>query len=94
MAPRRNQPRQSVVATYWALDPAAVAAHLSSGHDGLSSTDAARRLRESGPNELREQRPSSRLDVFIRQVRSPLLLLLVFAAGASAVTASGSTPRS
>ena len=47
---------------------------------------AAQRLREYGPNELRERRRLSRLDVFSRQLRSPLLLLLVFAAGASGLT--------
>jgi Mg2+-importing ATPase len=86
VAPRRTQPRQSVLATYWALDPADVATRLSSGPEGLSAAKAAQRLRELGPNQLREQRPSSRLDVLVRQLRSPLLLLLVFAAAASAVT--------
>ena len=72
--------------TYWALTAAEVASRLESGAAGLSSAAAARRLAEVGPNQLRERRRLSRLDVLGRQLRSPLLLLLVFAAVASAVT--------
>jgi Mg2+-importing ATPase len=71
---------------YWAADLAALFTRFRSGATGLSAEDAARRLREEGRNELRERRRSTRLDVLIRQLRSPLLLLLVFAAAASAVT--------
>jgi P-type Mg2+ transporter len=53
---------------------------------GLSSAEAARRLVQYGPNELREQGQLSRARVLWNQLRSPLLLLLVFAAGASALT--------
>ncbi|HEX5215661.1 MAG TPA: magnesium-translocating P-type ATPase [Vicinamibacterales bacterium] len=71
---------------YWTLDASEVAQRLTSGPEGLSGAEAATRLREHGPNELRERRTLSRLGVLVRQSRSPLLLLLVFAAGASAVT--------
>lgn len=86
VAPCQSQPRQSAIAAYWALDSTELAKRLESGADGLSGTEAAQRLRDHGPNELRERRASSRLDVLFGQLRSPLLLLLVFAAGASAVT--------
>jgi Mg2+-importing ATPase len=71
---------------YWALDGADLAKRLASGLEGLSRTEASRRLAEYGSNELRERRQLSRLDVLTRQLRSPLLLLLVFAAAASALT--------
>lgn len=71
---------------YWALDAALLATQLASGPDGLSRTESARRLAQYGPNALRGQRQLSRLDVLTRQVRSPLLLLLLFAAGTSALT--------
>ncbi len=48
--------------------------------EGLSSAEAARRLLEHGRNELREQEQLSRWRVLGSQFRSPLLLLLVFAA--------------
>ena len=78
--------RQSVLAAYWALDVEELSKWLQSGPEGLSGARAADRLREYGPNELRKRRRLSRLDVLVRQLQSPLLLLLVFAAAASAVT--------
>jgi Mg2+-importing ATPase len=73
-------------AAYWSLQPAALNAELRSGVTGLSEAEAAARLEEFGPNELRERRSDSRLHVLVRQLRSPLLLLLLFAAAASAMS--------
>ncbi len=86
VAPRRAGPPARVPAAYWALDAADLSTRLESGPAGLSGTEAARRLAEYGANELRERPHLTRLDVLARQLRSPLLLLLVFAAGASALT--------
>ena len=77
----------SVPTEYWALDVADVARRLETTSDGLSRAEAARRLSAFGSNELQPGRQLSRLAVLARQLRSPLLLLLVFAAGASALTA-------
>ena len=77
---------KSTPTAYWALEPSALARRLRSGPEGLSATEAATRLGQHGPNALRERRRPSRLDVLVRQVRSPLMLLLVFAAGAAALT--------
>jgi P-type Mg2+ transporter len=71
---------------YWSCDAAELAAMFGSGPDGLSRAEAAERLKIHGTNELRERQTLSRLSVFGSQLRSPLLLLLVFAAGASALT--------
>jgi Mg2+-importing ATPase len=71
---------------YWARTPAEVAAALGTDLDGLASDEAARRRTISGPNELHVRGTRSRLHVLWRQVRSPLVLLLVFAAGASIAT--------
>ena len=61
-----------------ALDPAAVLAGLGTTPDGLSESEAARRLREGGPNAVRSHgaRP---LAVLVRQLRNPLLPILVVA---------------
>ena len=75
-----------MIDAYWSLDIAELFNRLRSGHDGLSADEAATRLRQYGPNELRERQSLSRLRVFWNQLRSPLLLLLLFAAGASAFT--------
>jgi Mg2+-importing ATPase len=54
--------------------------------DGLTTAEAARRLARHGPNELRRGRRLSRLAVLASQLKSPLLLLLVFAAGISMIS--------
>jgi Mg2+-importing ATPase len=70
---------------YWSLDQRTLLTRLSSTADGLTSREAAERLVRHGRNALRD-RPLSRLLVLADQLRSPLVLLLVFAALASAVT--------
>ena len=70
---------------YWSLDTDEILRRLSTTSAGLSSAEAARRLEKYGPNELRERRPVTRTIVLLNQVRSPLLLLLVFAAVAAGV---------
>jgi Mg2+-importing ATPase len=76
----------SAALAYWACVPGEVAAALGIGLDGLTSDEAARRRVLAGPNDLHARDRLSRLRLLWRQVRSPLVLLLVFAAGASAVT--------
>ena len=71
---------------YWARDAASVADALGTGLSGLSAEEAARRLTIFGPGDLRASQRLTRLHVLANQLRSPLLLLLVFAAVASAVT--------
>jgi Mg2+-importing ATPase len=74
------------VANFWALDANEVLRQLGSSRDGLSSEAAQQRLEWFGPNEVREHERFSRVQVLWNQIRSPLLLLLVFAAGASVFT--------
>ena len=86
IAPHSVDRAGSSFAGYWADDVAELERRLGTGPDGLSGAEAASRLTEHGFNELRASRPLSRLDIAARQLRSPLLLLLVFAAAASAIT--------
>ena len=51
---------------------------------GLTSVEAAARLRVNGPNEIASERTLSRARVLWNQLRSPLLLLLLFAVAAAA----------
>ena len=74
------------VTGYWAVESGALARRLGSGPEGLSAVEAATRLAQHGPNVLRERQRFSRLDTLVRQVHSPLMLLLVFAAGAAALS--------
>jgi Mg2+-importing ATPase len=82
----RSRAQPDTLDAYWALDPAEALRRLRSEPTGLSSAEAARRLGQYGPNVLREQGQLSRARVLWNQLRSPLLLLLVFAAGASVLT--------
>jgi Mg2+-importing ATPase len=71
---------------YWSHGPDELAATLRSGVQGLTSAEAEARLHDYGPNALDAIRPLSRAGVLLNQVRSPLLLLLIFAAAASGLT--------
>jgi Mg2+-importing ATPase len=54
---------------------------------GLSTDDARARLARYGPNTVRPRARRTRLHVLLSQLKSPLLLLLVFAAVASLLSA-------
>src|SRR5438132_14401814 len=74
------------VSTYWAVGSDTIVERLGSSPDGLSTTEAGRRLQQFGRNELQDSQPRTRLIVLVDQIKSPLLLLLVFAAAASSFT--------
>jgi len=70
------------------MSSAAVLGVLGSSERGLSSAEAQRRLAQVGPNALRSHgaRPFA---VLVRQLRNPLLLLLLAAALTSAFVGEG-----
>jgi Mg2+-importing ATPase len=70
---------------YWSQDSDEVFKRLATTAAGLSTMEATRRFAQHGPNELRERRPVTRALALWNQIRSPLLLILVFAAIASAL---------
>jgi len=70
---------------FWASDAAALAARLESSLDGLSSAEAARRLRQTGPNALDDAEAHSGARLLLRQFESPLVIILVFAAAVSLI---------
>jgi Mg2+-importing ATPase len=73
------------VASAAALPLDAVLARLDTTEQGLAVAEAAKRLQLFGPNALAVQRVSA-LAVLVRQLRNPLLLLLLAAAGVSGLT--------
>ena len=73
------------------LDASAVLTRLGSSENGLSAAEATRRLGKVGPNAVRSHGANA-LDVLLRQVKSPLLILLVAAAGTSLVVGEQPTP--
>ncbi len=66
--------------SFWSLDSGELARRLKSRPSGLSSEEAASRLSRVGRGEIVPRHPLTRTRLLLRQVRSPLLLLLVFAA--------------
>ena len=72
--------------SYWSVEADVLVGQLGSARGGLTAAEATRRLREHGPNQVREHRRLTRLQVLANQIRNPLLWVLVFAAGASALT--------
>jgi Mg2+-importing ATPase len=65
---------------YWSRDVAELSAALGSGSGGLSSADAAEKLRQIGPNSVKAASQLSALRLLLRQFESPLVLILIFAA--------------
>lgn len=55
---------------------------LQTSRAGLSIGEAARRLKEDGPNALPETKPEGYLVIFLRQFQSPLIYILLAASGA------------
>lgn len=52
---------------------------LGCSREGLTGEEAARRLKETGPNTLKSGGPAGRLQIFVRQFKSPITLILVAA---------------
>ncbi len=69
----------------WSMEANAHAISLGSGEGGLSTDAAAERLARQGPNSIAETRGDGVLRLLLRQVESPILLILVLAAGISIV---------
>lgn len=83
-------PAQTVAPAYWSIPADTLLAGLESRAGGLSSDEAKARLAAFGDNAIHARRSSSAVAAFLRQFRSPLVLILIFAAGVSAVVGEGS----
>ncbi|HIT33683.1 MAG TPA: cation-translocating P-type ATPase [Candidatus Faecousia intestinigallinarum] len=59
---------------------------LDAGPDGLTTVQAQERLAKYGPNKLKEAEKPSLLQRFLAQLKDPMLIILMAAAGVSAVT--------
>ena len=76
-----DQPSQ-----YWSESPDSLLAALYSTAEGLSTDDARQRLEQFGPNVLKVKEKTTALGLFLNQLKSPIILILLFATGVSAVT--------
>ncbi|MFO1265853.1 MAG: HAD-IC family P-type ATPase [Rubrivivax sp.] len=66
---------------YWSLPADEVPRRLGANGEGLTELEAAARLAREGPNAVRVQRQATLVQLALRQLASPLVLILV--AGAS-----------
>lgn len=71
---------------YWAMDEKYLREQLQTSEDGLSNAEAQARLEMWGRNTVADTAEDTRWKVLWNQLRSPLLLLLVFAAVISGLT--------
>ena len=70
----------SPAAPLWATSPAEALARLGAHEHGLSRAEAEARLARHGPNELEEERRTSRARLLLHQFESPLIFILLVAA--------------
>ena len=59
---------------------------LDAGPEGLSTAQAQQRLAKFGPNKLKEGEKPTLLQRFVAQLKDPMLIILLIAAGVSALT--------
>ena len=65
---------------WYQLDNDAVLSELQSTPEGLSSSEATKRLAQYGPNELVERAGRQPLEIIIEQLKEPLVIILILAA--------------
>jgi Mg2+-importing ATPase len=72
-----------ISAPYWSREVGDVSTSLGSGPNGLTAARAAERLAAVGPNSVEDAQRLGPLRLLWRQVESPLVLILIFAAAVS-----------
>jgi Mg2+-importing ATPase len=70
-------------AEFWAVPATEALRQLGATPQGLASAGAADRLARFGPNVLQARKRTGELTLLIGQFKSPLILILLFAAGLS-----------
>lgn len=69
--------------SFWHLGIGEVIKKLSCGQNGLTDTEAGRRLKLYGPNTLKTSTRTNAVILFLSQFKSPVTILLIIAAGLS-----------
>jgi Mg2+-importing ATPase len=76
---------QPLLKVYWSATSQQLLTELKSSPDGLSQDDAERRLKQYGPNSIKAGSDATVVGLLWNQFKSPLVLILVFAAMISAL---------
>ncbi len=82
----RHEKDQTTQGTYWSATTEQLLLDLQSSWNGLSQDNAERRLKQYGPNSIKAASQTSALWLLLSQFKSPLVLILVFAAVISAIS--------
>jgi len=91
MQPETSSPQVvDAASVYWSIPVDKLLAGLGTGANGLSNEAATVRLKDVGANAIQQGRGDSARAAFARQFRSPLVLILVFAAIVSGIVGEGS----
>src|SRR4030043_812150 len=70
---------------YWSLTPEQLLSNLHASRSGLQTTDAEQRLKQYGLNAISAQQQATALRLLLSQFKSPLVLILIFAAISSGI---------
>ncbi|WP_414515828.1 magnesium-translocating P-type ATPase [Nostoc sp. PCC 9305] len=74
------KPMNPQLSTFWSLSTDRVLQQMHSTTAGLSRQDAKQRLSEFGANSLKQKHKSSAWMLLLNQFKSPIILILIFAA--------------
>ncbi len=74
------------VSAFWSLPAEEVLARLGTERQGLSAAEARNRMRLYGPNALKARKKATAIGLLLSQFKSPIIIILVFAAVLAAFT--------
>lgn len=74
------------IGKYWSIPCEKVMQNLQSSSTGLSDQEAKIRLKEYGENTIKKQKKATKLMLFLKQLKSPIMLILIFGTIVSAIT--------
>ena len=77
-------PELKVPDAFWSVAETEVLQGLAATPQGLTSAEAEQRLAQVGPNSLKPRKKASAVGLFLGQFKSPIVILLIVAAGLSA----------
>lgn len=66
---------------FWNLNSTEILKKLETSDEGLTSSEAQKRLSFYGPNILKPEKKFGVFSIFLTQFKSPIILILIFAAG-------------
>ena len=77
--------RPATPVAYWSLAPEQLLSALHASRNGLQPADAEQRLKQYGLNTIQAQQQATALRLLLSQFKSPLVLILIFAAIVSGI---------